>query len=250
VAVGTPADARRALLERLIDHAPTFPPARLPTDEALAEDRRARASEEVWLLGRLVWPASRLGELDGYDSRVPISAVLDGQVPVPGTGTCLEALESRWPEVPDFRGEVFVELPLDDDLERNLEHVRAAGALAKVRCGGERTPSPAELARFVRACAATGVAFKASAGLHQPVRRGEQHGFLNLAAAVLFPQEADAALEDDDPVAFALDDDRFAWAGFHANAVEIRRMRRERFRSFGSCSFAEPVEDLRALGIL
>lgn len=49
-------DARRALLTQLFDHAPMFPPAALPLDEALAEDDRARASEHAWLLGRFVLP--------------------------------------------------------------------------------------------------------------------------------------------------------------------------------------------------
>ena len=76
-------DARWALLGGLIDHAPTFPPARLPTAEALAEDRRARAGAEAWLLGRLVWPSSRLAELAGYHG-APLSLVLDGPVPAAG----------------------------------------------------------------------------------------------------------------------------------------------------------------------
>lgn len=250
MAVETRADARRALLERLIDHAPTFPPAQLPVSEALAEDRRARASSEAWLLGRLVWAAPRLDELGGYD-QVPISLVLDGHVPVPAAGTWpVEAVESRWPHLPEFAGDVFVELRVDDDLERNLQEVKTARARAKVRCGGERTPSPEELARFVRTCAAVGIAFKASAGLHHPIRRGEQHGFLNLLAAALFPQEAEAALAEEDPAAFALDERHFAWSGFHAEAPEIARMRRERFHGFGSCSFAEPVDDLHSLGML
>jgi hypothetical protein len=250
VGVGARADARRALLERLIDHAPTFPPAELPTDEALAEDRRTRRSGDGWLVGRLVWPAARVGELAGYDG-VPVSLVLerDEDAP-PRTGTRLEAVESRWPVVPEFRGEVFVELPLDDELERNLEQLKSRGAFAKVRCGGERTPSPDEVARFVRACAVAEIPFKASAGLHRPVRGDEQHGFLNLLAAVLFPQEAEVALADDDHVAFALDGDRFAWAGFHAGAAEIAHMRRTRFRGFGSCSVTEPAEGLRELGLL
>ena len=49
-------DARRALLTGLFDHAPLFPPAQLPLEEAVAEDRRARASEHAWLLGRFVVP--------------------------------------------------------------------------------------------------------------------------------------------------------------------------------------------------
>jgi hypothetical protein len=51
-----PDDARRALLTRLFDQAPMFPPASLPLEEALAEDERARASEHAWLLGRFVVP--------------------------------------------------------------------------------------------------------------------------------------------------------------------------------------------------
>jgi hypothetical protein len=239
-------DARRALLGSLIDHAPTFPPARLPTAEALAEDRRARAGAEAWLLGRLVWPASRLPELVDYDW-VPLSVVLDGPLPAIGR---VEAVETRWPELPTFDGEVFVEVPLDDGLEQNLEPVHAADALAKVRCGGERRPTSAELARFVRACSDIGLPFKASAGLHHAVRSGEAHGFINLLAAALFPQRAEEALDEEDPAAFAVDGERFAWAGLVADAAAIAGMRRERFRSFGSCSFAEPVDELRALAIL
>jgi hypothetical protein len=239
-------DARGALLGGLIDHAPTFPPARLPMAEALAEDRRARAGAEAWLLGRFVWPASWLPELVDYD-RVPLSVVLDGPLPAIGR---VEAVETRWPELPTFDGEVFVEVPLDDGLEQNLERVQAAKALAKVRCGGERTPTSAELARFVRACSDIGLPFKASAGLHHAVRSGDAHGFINLLAAALFPERAEEALDEEDPAAFAVDGERFAWAGLEADAAAITRMRRERFRSFGSCSFAEPIDELRALAIL
>jgi hypothetical protein len=49
-------DARRALLGELFDHAPLFPPASLPLDEALAENDRARASQHAWLLARFVVP--------------------------------------------------------------------------------------------------------------------------------------------------------------------------------------------------
>jgi hypothetical protein len=49
-------DARRALLTRLFDHAPLFPPASMSLPDALAEDERAQASEDAWLLGRFVVP--------------------------------------------------------------------------------------------------------------------------------------------------------------------------------------------------
>lgn len=250
VAVGTQVDAKRALLERLIDHAPTFPPARLPTEEALEADRRARASEHSWLLGRLVWAASRVAEIDGYD-QVPLSLVLDGPVSGSDTGTRrIASMEARWPDVPRFAGEVFVELPIDDELEANLARVRDAGALAKVRCGGERTPSVEELGRFVRACVDVGVAFKASAGLHDPVRHGAQHGFLNLLVASQWPDMAEEALADEDLAQGLTLGHVLSWGGRRADGAEVARMRRERFRGFGSCSFDEPVEGLHALGYL
>lgn len=220
------------VLEHLIDHAPTFPPARLPVDKAVAEDRRVRDSPDAWIAGRLVWPADGLAELDGYD-RVPLSLVLPGHVPVPGTGTWpIEAMEARWPAIPAFDAEVFVEVPIDELLERNLAEVKRAGAFAKVRCGGERTPTPAELARFVRACAELELPFKASAGLHHAVRRGGAHGFLNLLAAAARPDDAESLLADE-----------------HLAVGDVPA-ERGLFRSFGSCSFAEPVAELRELGMV
>lgn len=49
-------DARSALLTRLFDHAPMFPPAAMSLPDALVEDGRARASADAWLLGRFVVP--------------------------------------------------------------------------------------------------------------------------------------------------------------------------------------------------
>jgi len=64
-------DARRALLSRLFDHAPMFPPAALRLPDALAEDARAQASEDAWILGRFVVP--RGTEVEGRDL-----AIVDG----------------------------------------------------------------------------------------------------------------------------------------------------------------------------
>lgn len=236
-------DARRALLARLIDHAPLFPPASLPLHEALAEDRRARDCDEAWLLGRLVWPASRLGELD-LEQRA-LSVVLDGPAPADPR---VEALELRWREDLDgLAGEVYVELPLDDALPERVGLLGRRGLRAKVRCGGESVPSVEALARFVRACRQAGVAFKATAGLHQAVRTGAQHGFLNLLAAAVFGDE-ERALADEDRDAFALTAEAFRWRGRGAGAHEVARVRSGLFAAVGSCSFAEPVGELRALG--
>jgi hypothetical protein len=225
-------NARRILLERLIDHAPMFPPARLPLPEALADHRRARASDESWMLARFVAPTSALADLP---NDLPVSAVVDDG-PVDG----VDALEVRVSDADEIRAfpevepELYFELPLVTQCYLLVEAVAERGAYAKVRCGGETVPTIAQLSEFIVACRDSGVSFKATAGLHHPIRRDGEHGFLNLLAAA-GSDDVEAMLASDDPEELL--------------AVEGRRAR-ETLRSIGSCSFWEPVDHLKALGIL
>lgn len=233
-------DARRAALAALIDHAPLFPPASLPVPEALAEDRRARADEHAWLLRRLVWPASRLEELGGEERE--LSVLLDGPY---GGDPRARSIETRWGEqLLNLIGEVYVEVPLGDGIEEKVGLLAERGYRAKVRCGGERVPSTDELGRFLRACREARVPFKATAGLHHPLARHGSHGFLNVLAAVVFADEA--ALGDH----VELDERALRWNGRDAGPDELERARREGLVAIGSCSFSEPVDDLRGLGVL
>jgi hypothetical protein len=225
-------------LERLIDHAPMFPPASLDVRDAVMEDARARGSEHAWMLARFVCPASRLDELGavrGWDDAPALSVVLDEDVPFPAAAP-VEAIELVGPPragLPDL--ELFCEVSLED-----LPAVAAAGAKAKLRCGGARVPSVEEVAAFFVAARDLELPFKATAGLHHPVRSEREHGFLNfLTAAELARDGGDEAelrevLATTDPEAL----------GTGSAAA------RELFVSIGSCSFSEPVEDLRALGLL
>jgi hypothetical protein len=209
-------DARAALLSGLFDHAPMFPPARLPLDQALAEDERARASEDAWLLGRFVVPEG--------------TAVAGRELAVVGDG--LERQDG------------------DDYLEGvPLEEIVARGARAKVRCGGARVPPVEALAAFVRGCRERGVVFKATAGLHHayPTAAGE-HGFLNLLAAAVFGNEEEALRAP--AGSFELDVRSFRWLDREAEPKRLAHARETLFHSIGSCSFFEPVEELQALGIL
>jgi len=216
-----PDDARRALLTRFFDHAPTFPPANLPPAEALREDRRARRSEHAWMLGRLVWPATQLAEIPQDESRAL---------------AIVEAGSERQDEAVYLEGV-------------SLDEVAARGLRAKVRCGGERVPSVQELAGFIRGCRARGLIFKATAGLHHayPAESGE-HGFLNLLAAAVFGNEEEVLRER--APAFALDAASFRWRDHEALPPRLVDVRSSLFHSIGTCSFFEPVEELEGLGIL
>jgi hypothetical protein len=137
---------------------------------------------------------------------------------------------------------------------------------AKVRCGGsapEATPSVEDLAAFIVAAHAHDVPWKATAGLHHPVRglHGVEggtpaHGFLNLfvAAIALRAGAVDAShvaeiLNETDPLAFVVDPAHIAWRAVRLEAEQVAAAR-ERCVAFGSCSFDEPVNDLRELGML
>ena len=265
--------ARRALLERLIDHAALFPPASMDMPDALEADRRARAGSHAWMLDRFICPASKLGELP--DDAPRLSVVLDGGegdletvVEAVADGREVELVEARIdPEwIPDTQAlvheklpgvQAFWELPPGRGLRGEVAAVREAGAGAKIRCGGATVPSIEDVAAFVAACRDAGVRFKATAGLHHPIRLGERHGFLNLLAAAVFAHteglaedELATLLAEEDPAAFTVDDDRLEVHGHSAGAAEIEAARAELFVAYGSCSFDEPVEDLTALGVL
>ena len=215
-----PDDARIALLTGLFDHAPTFPPASLPPEEALAEDRRARESEHAWLLGRLVWRADAVAGLSEDGRELAL----------------VEPGVERHDEVEYLEG-------------ADLDDVAARGVRAKIRCGGERVPSAAELAAFVRGCRERGVVFKATAGLHHayPTAHGE-HGFLNLLAAAVFGDEEEALAAP--AGSFELDAESFRWDGREARPGQLADTRATLFHSIGSCSFFEPVGELEGLGFL
>jgi len=240
---------RRALFAGLIDHAPTFPPEELPLDEGLAEHRRVRAEEHGWIVNRFVCPASKLGDIGDDPAR--LSVVIDTAT-LPEPNERIEAVEAAGidPEVLfDAAPEVYFELPLRDDVSFRILQLKELGLRAKVRCGGAAIPPVPALAEFVQDCRRLEIAFKATAGLHQPLRHDDEHGFLNVLAAAVFGDEEEA-LEEEDPGAFVVDSDAFQWRDHSVSAEEVARVRRDLFVSFGSCSAQEPIDGLVALGLL
>lgn len=166
--------------------------------------------------------------------------------------------------------DLFVEVPVEEDPLEPLRAIRDAGAKAKIRMGGVTPgafPSPPAVARFLRRCHELGIAFKATAGLHHPIggaypltyepdaARAAMYGFLNvLFAAALVSGAPDddvqRVLEWGDAGAVRVESDAITFAGVRCGASDLRRIR-ERFAiSFGSCSFREPMDELRAAGLL
>jgi len=294
------AASARALLSGLVDYAGLFPPAALEMDAAVAEYAHFRRSPEAWMLGRFVVPAARLAELGQVaDADLPeagtgepwrLSALVaeaDADAALVASFDSAHAgravvdtveLKAASPAHADEALAAlpagltaFVEIPLAEPLDAMLATLKRRSARAKIRTGGvvlEAIPDPTDVARFIAACAAADVPWKATAGLHHPVRaeqalsyeasspRAVMHGFLNVFAAAVFARagaslsELDALVREQDGLAFRFDDEGLRWRQLQATTSALAATRRDFAGSFGSCSFAEPVADLRALEIL
>ena len=162
----------------------------------------------------------------------------------------------------------FVEIPpaapWRDALEATMNALARVGLSAKLRCGGasaDAFPSVDSVAEFVAAAAQAGVAFKATAGLHHPVRHRDRstgfmmHGFLNILAASALAARGERELltqviAEEDAGAFVFANESFAWRNQVVSLAELEQTRRKLFVSYGSCSFSEPVDDLEALGLV
>ena len=151
--------------------------------------------------------------------------------------------------------------------------IAGSGAVAKIRCGGvtpDLYPSSEDIARFIVACSGADVAFKATAGLHHPVRsehaltyepdapRGVMHGFINVFLAATMVRNADGfgetqaieLLNERNPAAFVFEDKRVAWRSYSIDVAQLAQSRESFATGYGSCSFHEPTDDLKTLGLL
>lgn len=191
---------------------------------------------------------------------------------------CIDSLEARATTVDNidllgatpFEGDVFAELPVNAHLEALVAACARAGVGAKLRTGGvtaDAFVSSAEILRFMRACVSGGVRFKATAGLHHPLAgeypvtyaddapKATMHGYLSLFLAGALvrlggsDEEILTLLDERDPTAFQMSSPGIGWRDRFFSAADLRASRDVSAASFGSCSFREPVDELRALSL-
>jgi hypothetical protein len=258
------AGAERWMLGRFV-----VPAARL--DEFAAEAAHHRpAAGDRWTLSALVGPdteadVARVAQFNAGAGRGdPVVDTVEGKAATPAGIAQLAALVPR-------ALATFVELPASADPAPLVLAARAGRVRAKLRTGGvtaDAFPTAASVTRFLAACADAGVVCKLTAGLHHPLRgeyrltyapasaRGAMFGFVNVFVAALLLREGLAAAEaervlvEDDPAAFAFHDDALRWRDHAVPLARVRDGRERLVVAFGSCSFEEPVAELRALGWL
>jgi len=294
-----PVGSIRILLSQIIDYAGLFPPAQLAMPDAVLNYATYRKSNYAWMLGRFVVPAARLGEFtevarefvsrDGEQWHLAVVAGEDINETLraitafneTNAGIVADVVEVRANTVSKIEntvkalsegvtayfeistGEAFVELVTTLSVRRQR---------AKLRTGGvtpEAFPASREIIRFVRSCMAANVPFKATAGLHHPLRcfkpltyaadspKGTMHGFLNMLMMTGYARESfrpgvlEEIMEEEFEEVFEFTDKGAIWRGEHFLSLgHLERLRTKGMNAFGSCSFDEPVADLRALGLL
>jgi hypothetical protein len=312
--VHTTAASQRVFLEHIIDFAGLFPPASLDMKTSVNRYSGYLQHPQRWALGRFVLPVSRLGEfidvrendaqrngaqenaashpwqLSGILSdRIAADLALVDQFNRKAHGAAIKSVEVRILDLDQLQlvrnhlpsGTVaFVEIP-PFRAEEFLPALRQMGASAKLRTGGtseDAFPAIEHAAEFIARCAEAGVPFKATAGLHHPLRsvralsyepnalEGTMHGFLNLFTAAAIAWSATRAgaavsrtalatcLADADPANWHFGEDALTWSGDEEPMridLDCLRSARTKFAlSFGSCSFEEPLQDLHGLDLL
>ncbi len=291
----------RAMLAGAIDYAGLFPPSAVSMAEAVLNYAAYRNTDYNWMLGRFVVAAARLDEFhetaqdfvprDGADPWRLAVIVGDDFVRTHnqiktfnaeyGPGVVCDCVEVRADSVgmienaaASLTGDVtaYFEIAPDEHMPDLISAVAIKGQRAKIRTGGvtpEAFPKSAGIVRFVRACLAANVPFKATAGLHHPIRcfrpltyeadspQGTMHGFLNVFLMAGFAREGyrpsllESVMEEEFDEVFHFDDQSVTWRDeYKLTTWQIERLREKGIQSFGSCSFDEPVADLQKLGIL
>lgn len=290
----------RTLLAESIDYAGLFPPSAVSMSDAVINYAAYRNSNYSWMLGRFVVTAARLDEFyesaRDFVSRDASSewhlSVVAGedigdtvkrieQFSAESRGVIVDSVEVRANSASKIKNTLdllprgvtaYFELPMDDNLGDLIVDVSLGGGRAKVRTGGvtpDAFPTSKDIIRFVRGCLAANVPFKATAGLHHPIRcyrpltyeensvQSTMHGFLNLFLMTGMAREGfrqnllEEVMEEEFSEVFHFEDSSAAWREqYSLNIWQIEALRQKGIHSFGSCSFDEPIADLQQLGIL
>jgi hypothetical protein len=258
-----------------------------------------RGDAHAWMLGRFIVPVARLDEmvdamsaagvrpaehhwrvsaLTGEDVAADVARI--AAFNARHNGVVVDAIEVKTATAEAIRAvarvvppgvRAYLEIPVGEDPRELSGVIAESRQRAKIRTGGltqDAFPPAEHVARFIRCCYATGVGFKATAGLHHPLRalhaltyeadspRGVMHGFLNVFLMAAFHYngmtiaDANALMHRGTVEDVTFLDDALAWREYHISRDELTTIRRRFAISFGSCSFREPVDDLIKAGLL
>jgi len=174
-----------------------------------------------------------------------------------------------------FGSKIFFEPPVNNDYEFVIEKLtytmaesdkNGGNAGFKLRTGGvtpDLFPLSEQIAFALKACKDNKLQFKATAGLHHPIRHyndsvsTKMHGFMNVFGAGVLACANSLSLKEiteivnaENAESFKFTEEEFRWNDIPSSIEQVSKARNEFVLSFGSCSFDEPREDLKKLNLL
>lgn len=287
----------KVLLSEIVDYAGLFPPSQHSMATAVQNFDGYLRSEHAWMLGRFVVPVTRLSGFskaakqffDGENLwRLSVLASEDldetlntiEKFNLKNTGKAvIDMLEIKVETADEITRaaqflpkelNTYFEFPMTDILTDFITALAITKQRAKIRTGGvtqDAFPSTDEIIKFMRMCVAANIPFKATAGLHHPLRCakpltyeqnapiGTMNGFLNLfLSACLLRQNLNTPavhrlMNETDGASFEFNEDEINWTNEGIPTNTIALVRQKNAVSIGSCSFVEPIEDLQKLGL-
>jgi hypothetical protein len=167
---------------------------------------------------------------------------------------------------------VFFESPADAVMPVVIEAISSFNKETKTRYGFKlRTggvkksyfPDAGVIATAIKIAQNHELPIKFTAGLHHPFRHFNEgvqtymHGFINMFAASVLNcshninrHEIKEILLDENPDNFEFHDTFFKWKNLVVLNSLIEDARKDYIISFGSCSFEEPIDDLKVLELI
>lgn len=275
-------------LTGLFDYAGLYPPASLSMRSAVNNYLDYSRSKHAWALGRFIVNFDRLEELrelagDSFP-QLRLSVIAADSDLTEMTGKVrefpFEAIEMKCGEGSEVGRiaalapsgvSVFFEIGRGEAGLQALKAIAESGNRAKIRMGGvvpDALPPVSEVVQTLKALADLRLPFKATAGLHHPVRsrrnltykeqspHGIMHGFMNLMCGTCLlhfggsSNDAERLIAEQDASAWRVSAESIHWRDRSWTVEQLREMRSRFLISIGSCSFEEPIHDLESLGWL
>ncbi len=287
----------KILLAEIVDYAGLFPPTEVSMAIAVKNYSEYLKSENSWMLGSFIVPAGRLDEFS-----IEAEKLLNKKTPWRLSVLASDDLIKTLKKVGEFNeanfgkatietlelkvettAEIYeaakilprtlttyFEIPAKDILYDFITALALTKQRAKIRTGGisqDAFPSTDAIIKFMRICVAANIPFKATAGLHHPLRCtkpltyetnapiGTMHGFLNLFLSAIYLRQdlnnsfVHKLMNETDAQNILFNEDDIIWSNQIILTENIALVREKNAISFGSCSFLEPIEDLISLNI-
>jgi hypothetical protein len=243
-------------------------------DELADAKRSVGAGAQAWRLSVLLGdnPAADAARIRAFNASHPGSALVDSaEIKVDGSPSAARRVIASAVEELPRSVRLFVEIPIGEDLSAYMAAVATENACAKVRTGGvtaDAFPDVRQVARFLMCSAEHETPFKATAGLHHPWRgryaltyeaqspTTTMFGFLNLLVAAAAARDGAAEVDVEELLQtergseFRFSDEEVRWRDTRIDRQTLLEAHATFAISFGSCSFEEPIADLRRLALL